>query len=148
MRMTSSVGAGLAGLALMVGCVPLSEEVPRGQAYVELGDGGVFSGSTRFRIYANGQVSTYSSEPLKTGTTALTAPGDPAGYDAVRKTALSGIADLGPVPDEACADYGTDYLVVSDGTAHVAEVYSSCPNEGVTALLTAVRGAYAKALAR
>ena len=115
-----------------------------GLAYVEIGEGGSFSGSTVFRVYETGAW-TFEAADSFAAPTRRTDMTDPAAFEATRAAALRGIAALGPVSSEACPDYGTDFVVVSTGSGIEAEVYASCPDSGVPDVIRTVREAFSAA---
>lgn len=130
------------------GCVAAETDPPpdpAGQPYVEIGQGGGLTGWTTFRIDATGAWTSSST----TGGALVTRDGraGPQAFLAVRDLAVPGIAALGPLPDAVCMDYGTDYVIVSTGPDAVAEVSVACPDDGVTALIRALREAFARAAA-
>ena len=133
-------------LTMLAACAapqPAAEDAA-GLPYVEIGEGSGFSGSTTFRVLADGRWTLDIFDPFAAP---VSRQGDagPAAHAAARAAALEGIAALGPVSPVACPDYGTDFVTVSDGDAVVAEVSAACPGTGVPEVILAVRQAFSAA---
>jgi len=129
-----------AAALVLGGCVGTAEP-PAGTAYVEVYSGSGWSGYTQTRVYADDSIGTESAPPGGTPLSRTVVQGASGTYARVADL----VARRGPGAgaarkdqDQMCMDYGTDAVTAVPPVGGFASVSASCPDEAVSALMTAV----------
>jgi hypothetical protein len=127
----------LVGLAVSA-CVPTEAEPPADMAYIEISQGGTFSGSYMLRIYEDDTVRSTQSAPFGKETKPRSGQGR-AGYyrdaAALLRAEGPGVARaLGGDP-EYCPDYGADVIKAVPPVGRFSTAVAGCEHPAMSALL-------------